>query len=53
MPPEPDVAWDVEMKYYIDHPLSLHFTVCALPLLMALFQVAKQNYANVRQKSEP
>lgn len=49
----PDVAGDVEMKYCIDHLLSLHFTVCALPLLMALFQAAKQNYANAGQKSEP
>ena len=53
MPPDldNDAAKDVEMKYRSSsRPLS--FTVCVLVLLMALFQVAKQNYANARQKSE-
>lgn len=40
------------LKQSIDLPLSLSFTVCVSGLLMALFQVAKQNYANARQKSE-
>lgn len=32
--------------------MSLYFTACVLALLIALFQVAKQNYADARQKSE-
>lgn len=40
------------LKSSIDLPPSLPFTVRVSVLLMALFQVAKQNYANGRQKSE-